>query len=312
MTKRWTFRRTFRRLLLVLAVLVVVLNWTWGRIPKEPPMPYGKIATVGDHEVHYVERPGADPPIVMIHGLPGTWGDWNAVTAKLAGRHTISIDRPGFGYSDGDYVPFEEQVTTIHALTKQLKLKDPVIAGHSYGGTLALGYASKYPQETHSIVLVDAAANPDGILAFVKAQARAVKFLQVPGVRQVADATFSQAMRTYSADSGDKLAFDPEPVDPAHKKRLLELNMQSEDLKAYAGEIINAQDVFDALDPKLKLIKNRAFIVQGKADKSVDPEVAARLKRQLPNSSLLLLSGGHMQPYVHPTEVANQIKLAAR
>jgi pimeloyl-ACP methyl ester carboxylesterase len=312
MSRKWTFGRIFKRLLLVVALLVIVLNWTWGRIPKEPPMPYGKIATVGDYKVHYVEKPGADPPVVMIHGLPGTWGDWNAVTAKLAGRHTVSIDRPGFAYSSGDYVPFDDQLTTINALTKQLKLKDPVIAGHSYGGTLALGYASKYPKETHSIVLVDAAANPDGVSGFVKTQAQFIKLLQVPVIKQIADATFSQALRTASANSGDEVAFDPNPVNPEHKRRLLELNMQSDDLKAYAGEIINVQDVFDELDPKIKALNTRAFIVQGKEDKDVDPEVAAVLHQLIKNSSLLLLSGGHMQTYVHPTEVANQIKLASR
>ena len=74
----------------MLAIVVLVLNWTWGKIPKQPPVPYGKFATVGDLKIHYVEKPGKDPPVVMIHGLPGTWGDWNAVTTKLAGRHTIA------------------------------------------------------------------------------------------------------------------------------------------------------------------------------------------------------------------------------
>jgi pimeloyl-ACP methyl ester carboxylesterase len=312
MYRRWTIGRIIRRLLLVVAIVVIVLNWTWGKIPKEPPMPYGKIATVGDLKIHYVEKPGADPPVVMIHGLPGTWGDWNAVTTQLKGRHTVSIDRPGFGYSSGDYLPYDDQLTTIHALANQLKLKDPVIAGHSYGGTLALGYAHKYPKETHAIVLVDAAAPPDDISAFTIGQAAFIKVLQVPVIKQVADATFSQALRTYSADSGDKVAFDPNPVNPAHKKRLLELNMQSEDLKAYSGEILNANDVFSALEPQIASIKTRAFIVQGREDKDVEPATATTLKKQLPNSSLLLLSGGHMQTYVHPREVAAQIKLASR
>jgi pimeloyl-ACP methyl ester carboxylesterase len=310
--KRWTFGRIIKRLLLVAAMVVIVLNWTWGKIPKQPPMPYGKIATVGDLKIHYVEKPGADPPVVMIHGLPGTWGDWNAVTTQLAGRHTLAIDRPGFAYSNGDYVPFDDQLVAIHALTKQLRMKDPVIAGHSYGGTLALGYAAKYPKETHSIVLVDAAAPPDDVSAFTKVQAQLVKVLQVPVIKQVADATFSQALRTSSADSGDKVAFDPNPVNPEHKKRLLELNMQSDDLKAYAGEILNLGDVFNSLDPKIKTIKTRAFIIQGREDKDVEPQTATTLKSELPHSSLLMLSGGHMQPYVHPREVASQIKLASR
>ena len=312
MARRWTPGRIIRRLLFVALLVVVVLNWTWGRIPKQPPVPYGKFANVGDLRIHYVEKPGADPPVVMIHGLPGTWGDWNAVTAKLAGRHTIAIDRPGFAYSNGGYVPFDDQLKTIHALVGKLKLKDPVIAGHSYGGTLALGYAQLYPTQTHAIVLVDAAAYPGTLPAFVVAQARMVRLLQLPVIKTAADLTFSQVLRTVSADSGDKAAFDPNPVYPAHKRRLLELNMQSDDLKAYANEIINAKDVMTGLDPSLPGIKTRAFIVQGKDDGDVPLSTAEKLRATLPNSSLLVLSGGHMQPYVHPSEVAAQIRAASR
>jgi pimeloyl-ACP methyl ester carboxylesterase len=51
---------------------------------------------------------------VLIHGLPGTAEDWEDVTPLLAGHRTIAIDRPGFGYSSGGYVPFNRQLEVIH------------------------------------------------------------------------------------------------------------------------------------------------------------------------------------------------------
>ena len=69
-------KKILLRVLLVLAVVVVVLNWTWARLPAEPPLPPGsKFALVDGRKIHYVEKPGSGPAVVMIHGLPGTWGD---------------------------------------------------------------------------------------------------------------------------------------------------------------------------------------------------------------------------------------------
>jgi hypothetical protein len=67
-----------RRLLLiavgVLAVVVVGLNWTYGRLPAEPG-PTGSFVQVGKLRIHYIEHPGAGTPVVLIHGLPGTAED---------------------------------------------------------------------------------------------------------------------------------------------------------------------------------------------------------------------------------------------
>ncbi len=93
----------------VLALAVVVLNWTYGRLPAEPK-PTGSFIQVGKLRIHYIEHPGAGTPVVLIHGLPGTAADWEDVTPLLAGHRTIAIDRPGFGYSTGGYVPFDRQL----------------------------------------------------------------------------------------------------------------------------------------------------------------------------------------------------------
>jgi pimeloyl-ACP methyl ester carboxylesterase len=244
--------------------------------------------------------------------LPGTAGDWDNVTERLPGRHTIAIDRQGFAYSNGDYVPFDRQLSAVHGLMAKLHVRRPIVVGHSYGGTLAIAYAKAFAGDVRSIVLVDAADDPGDRPTLDVVRARFVKFLQWPVVRPLADATFSQLVRTASAEAGDKQAFDPDPVNPLHKQRLLELNMQSDDLKAYAGEEIHFGDVIDELDPKIGTIRTPAWIVQGRADKLVSLASARRLHKRLRGSKLVIVSGGHMAPYVHPGVVAAQIKAASR
>src|ERR1700734_1240043 len=104
MRRRVPIRRRLLYAVGVLALVVVVLNWTYGRLPAEP-RPTGSFVQVGKLRIHYIEYAGAGPPVVLIHGLPGTAEDWEDVTPLLAGHPTIAIDRPGFGYPRGGVVP---------------------------------------------------------------------------------------------------------------------------------------------------------------------------------------------------------------
>ena len=107
----------------------------------------GKYISLHGKEIHYFEQPGQGVPVVMIHGQPGTYKDFDPVVAELPGLHLISIDRPGFGWSKGGWLPYQEQIDVVHELLTALKLAPAVLVGHSFGGTLALGVARRYPQD---------------------------------------------------------------------------------------------------------------------------------------------------------------------
>ncbi|HEX3692725.1 MAG TPA: alpha/beta hydrolase [Solirubrobacteraceae bacterium] len=308
--RRHRHRRIALALLGALALAVVILNWTYGRLPSEPK-PSGSFAQVGGLRIHYVERPGAGTPVVLIHGLPGTAEDWNAVTPLLTGHRTIAIDRPCFGYSSGDYVPFERQLSTIHKLLAQLHVTRPILVGHSYGGTVSLGYAERYPGQVRGLVLVDAAAAGTKPNALHGLQAHAIQILQLPVIRQLSDATFSQLLLTVSAKMGDSEAFDPEPVATAHEHRVLAINMTHGNLEALAGEYLAAGGVVERIDRKLSSIATPAVVIQGGQDRLVGASYGRRLAGLLPHARLELLYGGHMQPYVHPAAIAAAAKSLA-
>lgn len=302
-----------RKFLFAVIVAVIVVNWTWGKLPAEPPAPAGSKYTQADGvNFHYVETPGREPAVVMIHGHPGTYLDWNYVQSKLQGRRTIAIDRPGYGFSSGEYVDFDDQVTAIHTLTKKLNLKRPVIAGHSYGGTLAIAYAQKYPRETKAIVPVDPGVDPNGESAFNKAQAQVVKVFQLPVVQPIVNATFGQAMLTATADPQVKKAFDPDATIDAYEEQLKAVNLKSSDLKTFADEELDFGGVVDSLEAKYSTTRTPAWVIQGRGDQLVPPEPVAAMAKQLPNAKYISLPGGHMQTWVHPTEVARAIQSAAR
>ncbi len=307
MHKRRRIRKVALGILSVLAIAVVVLNWTYGRLPSEPK-PTGSFIQVGKLHIHYIEHPGVGTPVVLIHGLPGTAEDWEDVTPLLAGHRTIAIDRPGFGYSTGGYVPFDRQLEVIHELLAKLSVSRPILVGHSYGGTISLGYAERYPSGVRGLVLVDAAAAGQKVGGFEEAQAHLVKFLQLPVIRQVSNATFGQLLITVSADQGDAEAFSPLPVVAAHRRRVLEINMTHGNLEAWSGEILASTGVIAKIDKGLHGIVTPTVVIQGEEDKLVNQSHGRKLAATLPHARLVMLYGGHMQPYDHPAAVAAAVR----
>jgi pimeloyl-ACP methyl ester carboxylesterase len=310
--RRLRIRRLLLTLFAVLAVAVVTLNWTYGRLPAEPK-PTGAFVQIGKLRIRYLERPGNGTPVVLVHGLPGTADDFDEITPLLAGHRTIAIDRPGFGYSNGGYVPFDRQLQTIHELLAALHISRPILVGHSYGGTIALGFAERYPSEVRGLVLVDAAAaghHPDG---FARFQAHFLHVLELPVIWQLAGVTFSQLLRKVSAELAESEAFHPQPIAAAHRRRVLAINMTRGNLEALAGEYLASAGAIAQVDRGLGAIEIPSVVIQGDADKFVEPIYGRRLAAALPDARLVMVHGGHMAPYTHPATIAAAVlSIAAR
>ena len=292
---------------------IVVLNWTYGRLPPTP-RPTGSFAQLaGGLRLHYIERPGAEPAVLLIHGLPGTAEDWNLVTRLLPGRRTVAIDRPGYGFSSGGYFPEDRQLQAIEELIARLRLGRPILVGHSYGGTLSLAFAERHPDLVRGLVLVDAAAGTCQHHSETgAAEVRLLQAMELPVVNQIANATFSQLVLKLTAEQVDTEAFAPEPVAPAHLHRALAINMKRGNLEAWAGESLVAMNVIDAVNRGLRSILTPAVVIEGDHDNFVKPQCARQLAATLPHAQLEMVSGGHMAPYTHPATIAAAVEALSR
>jgi pimeloyl-ACP methyl ester carboxylesterase len=95
-----------KRALVVLLVLIgalIVLPPLWyavfpGDPPPELPPAGRRVELPGGVGVNVVEQ-GTGPPVVLVHGLPGTAYDWRELSPELAkrGRRAIAYDRVGWG-----------------------------------------------------------------------------------------------------------------------------------------------------------------------------------------------------------------------
>lgn len=105
---------------------------------------------IDDRRLSY-EDYGSGPVALLIHGSPGNSKAWARVGEKLAGRHrVIAPDLPGYGETTPQLPGRDPDVgyaaELLEALVKQVG-PPAVLAGHSYGGVVALALAlrGKFP-----------------------------------------------------------------------------------------------------------------------------------------------------------------------
>ena len=107
-----------------------------------------KIMDVSLNYQRYGNKDGKS--IVLLHG----WGQNIEMMRPIGDRlkndfDIVIFDLPGFGGSSEPpkFWSCYDYVLLLHAALEELKITKPLIVGHSFGGKLALLYASKYDVE---------------------------------------------------------------------------------------------------------------------------------------------------------------------
>ena len=121
-----------------------------------PPVPHG--AAVDGFRLAY-DRSGEGPPVVALHGWPGSRRDYDDVVALLAGKADLVVpDLRGFGDSDRlDVAPeacsAEGQAASVLGLVDELGLDRPVLVGYDVGSRVAQAVARLRPDAVRALVL---------------------------------------------------------------------------------------------------------------------------------------------------------------
>lgn len=121
--------------------------------------------------------------IVLMHG----WGQ-NTEMMDMLGRpfadsfRIINIDFPGFGKSPepSEAASVSDYALWIYQLLKKLNVSNPILIGHSFGGRVAICYASKY--KTKKVVLLSSPFRPGKKKVSIKVKiynfVKKIKFLK--------------------------------------------------------------------------------------------------------------------------------------
>lgn len=235
-------------------------------------MPY---ITIDNREVYFRSAGAANPkPLVFLHGSGGDGSVWGYQLKGLKNICRVIVpDMPGHGKSQ----PFsaaegsvEQYAAWLHLFIGALKLKTPVIAGHSLGGAVVQRYAADHPGQISAIVLA-------GTGERFAVAGQYVKLVQTDFKQAVA----LSCRQAYASDVAPEL-------------RQNGLSMLTRNGAETLYNDMLACSVFDS-SSWVDRICCPSYIICGQEDSITPPELSETLAGKLPSGRLIIIPGsGHM------------------
>lgn len=214
----------------------------------------------------YYEIYGQGKPLVLVHGGGSTiQTNFEKIIPLLAkNRKVIAVELQAHGRtSDRNAdLTFEQDANDIATLLKNLNIGKADFLGFSNGGTTTLQIAIQHPEIVDKMILGSALAKRNGVPDWFWGFMSQAKLENMPAQLK---------------DGYKKVAADPNGLQVMHYR----------DVK----RIVNFKDI---PDEQIKSIKAPTLIIIGDKD-VITPEHAIELHRQIANSELAIIPGGHGQ-----------------
>ena len=167
--------------------------------------------------LHFLEwRPderGDAGPILLLHGLSSNAHYWDRLAQHFGDRRLVALDQRGHGLTGrpphAPRVPagfaMEQLIEDAALVIESLDLGRPVLAGHSWGATVALELAARRPRFISALAFIDGPIqSASNLFSWEEAQG----FMQPPLPRY---STFAQAVDDSRRDFDGAWADDLEP-----------------------------------------------------------------------------------------------------
>ncbi len=272
----------------------------------------GKMPFMG-HETYYrvVGSPSAEPPLLLIHGGPGSTHNYFEVLDSLAdetGRQIISYDQIGCGES---YLEGHKELWTLEtwteeliALRRHLHLDRVHLLGQSWGGMLIIAYLiDRKPKGIVSVVL--SSTLPSSSL-WSREQQRLISFMPEAERQAIAkavetgdfsDPDYLRANDHYTALHADEITADT-PECFSRKKRFgTESYIAAWGPNEYTPT--GTLKDFEYTD-RLHEISQPALVISGTNDECT-PLIAKTMYDRIPHSLWHLLDGARHMTFIDQT-----------
>ena len=240
------------------------------------------LQAVADGRV-FVERSGDEPPqVIGLHGwgrnrsdlLPALRG------SALHDRAYASLDLPGFGHSPEPPpgIGAREYAEIVRTVLTEVAAGPCVLAGHSFGGRVALCLAAESPDLVRGLVLTG--------VPLIR--------LQPPGKPKLSYRV-GRSMHRHGLLSDDRM-------------EALRQKYGSTDYRAASPVMrtVLVKVVAESYDDELRRLQCPTTLVWGAQDTVVPVSVAEAAAAIAPNADLEVIpDGGHDVPLTHPDAIAS-------
>ena len=244
----------------------------------------------------YAEETGEGPPLLLLHGLGESIFTWRKIVSELAETHrVIALDLKGFGRSDkplDQVYSADDQAVLVAAFMEKRGLTGVVVAGHSFGGTVALRTALvpsvREAGRIRRLVIISAPALPGSVASHLSV-------IDIPAVPEALAAALPPEMMARMLLREARGGADDIP---------------EEDVKGYAAPysdnaarhafLATARSIVaetgDEIAARYRTISQPTLVIWCRKDQVVPLRAGKRLTRTLPNSRIAVLERCHHLP----------------
>ena len=286
-----------------LAVSALLNRYLAKKAERENP-PVGQFLELNGHRLHYVER-GQGEAVVLLHGNGSMIQDFETsglFDMAAANYRVIAFDRPGFGHSERPRSTIwtaEAQADLIHEALRRIGVERAVVLGHSWGTSVAVAFALKYPKAVTGLVLASGYYYPN-----LRAD---VVFLSAPAIPVLGDIIRYTVAPIVSRALWPILMrkiFGPAPVPPKFDSFPKAMAVRPSQIRASAAESALMIPDAIAVSGDYAQLKMPVVIIAGEEDRLINiNQQSARLHGEIRQSTFQRIPGaGHM---VHQTATGN-------
>jgi len=107
---------------------------------------------------------GSGPPVILLHGQPGTHASWDPVVGLLEPSLRLLVpDRVGYGATAGEARGVAANAELVARLIDARDAGPATVVAHSWSGAVAVLLADAHHDLVSALVLVGAACTPDSL-----------------------------------------------------------------------------------------------------------------------------------------------------
>jgi pimeloyl-ACP methyl ester carboxylesterase len=288
--------------------LTALVNYRLAKKAERDNPPMGRVVELDGVRLHFVER-GKGEPLILLHGNGSMIQDFESsglIDMAAAKYRVIAFDRPGYGHSDRPRTTVwtaEKQADLIRAALVSMGVQSSTVLGHSWGCSVAIALALKYPECVRSLVLASGYYYPSARLDVV-----ALAQPAVPVIGDVIRYSVSPILSRLMWPRMTRKLFWPAGVPGKYHAFPKELAFRPSQIRASAAESALMIPHALAVSSHYPDLKMPVVILAGAQDQLVDADdQSARLHADVAHSAFHRLPGvGHM---VHQT--ATSLVMAA-